>query len=103
MKIVYSTFPKKEDALKMGEELLKRKLIGCFNAFSISSGYWWQGKIERDEEWACIFKTTNEMWKEVVKVIKKLHPYTTPAIFVFNVEYVDEDYEKWLKENVGGE
>ena len=103
MRLVYSTFPSLEDARRVAEDLLERRLIGCYNAFQIKSGYWWEGKINRDEEWACIFKTTDEKVKEVMKEVKKLHPYTTPAVFSIVVEDVDEDYENWLKEETRGD
>ena len=103
MRIVYSTFPSKEEAAKVGKELLKRKLIACYNAFQISSGYWWNGEIVEDEEWGVFFKTREELVSEVFKSIKELHPYEVPAIFTLPVEKVHENYEKWLISETGGD
>ncbi len=103
MRIVYSTFPKKEEAVRVGKELLKERLIACYNAFQISSGYWWEGKIVEDEEWAVFFKTREELVEKVMEKIKELHPYSVPAIFVIPVEKIHEPYDRWLVEETGGE
>ena len=100
MRIVYSTFPSKESAVEIGKKLLGEKLIACYNTFKISSGYWWQGEITEDEEWACIFKTGEKHVEKVIETIAKLHPYEVPAIFSIPVEMVHSPYEKWLKENL---
>ena len=103
MRIVYSTFPKKEDAISVGKKLLQERLIGCYNAFQITSGYWWEGKIVEDDEWGVFFKTREELVEKVMERIKELHPYTTPAILVFPIEKVDGKYEKWLSSGTGGD
>ena len=97
MILVYSTFPDEESAVKVGNALLEERLIACFNAFEIKSGYWWEGKITHDDEWAVIFKTKESLIDEVFEKIKDLHPYTTPAIFAIPVLKVDEDYKEWLE------
>jgi len=40
-------------------------------------------------------------WEDVKKVIKELHPYSTPLIMKMDVEDVNEEYIKWLKDVVG--
>jgi periplasmic divalent cation tolerance protein len=103
VRIVYSTFPDKGSAMSVGKKLLEKRLIACFNAFQITSGYWWEGKIVEDNEWGVFFKTRNDLVEKVVDEIKKLHPYSVPAIFTFPIEFVHKDYEKWLTEETGGE
>lgn len=100
MVIVYSTFPSEEKALEIGRKLLEKKLIACFNAFEIRSGYWWKDEIVEDREWAAFFKTTEENEKKVYEELKKLHPYEVPAIFTLKVENVLPEYLKWLTESV---
>ena len=98
MFIVYSTFPSKEKAVSVGKKLLEEKLIGCFNAFPIFSGYWWEGEIIEDEEVGVIFKTSEKNVEKVIKRIKELHPYDTPVIFSIKIDRVNEEYRKWIEE-----
>ncbi|HAA82391.1 MAG TPA: divalent-cation tolerance protein CutA [Thermotoga naphthophila] len=100
MILVYSTFPNEEKALEIGRKLLEKRLIACFNAFEIRSGYWWKGEIVQDKEWAAIFKTTEEKEKELYEELRGLHPYETPAIFTLKVENVLTEYMNWLRESV---
>lgn len=96
MVLIYTTFPTKEDCLKVCKQLLEERKIACFNVFQIQSGYWWQGKIVEDQEWAAILKTDKFKEDEVFQTLKKLHPYTTPAIISIETKNVDRDYLGWL-------
>lgn len=96
MVLIYSTFPTKEDCLKVCKQLLEERKIACFNVFQVQSGYWWQGKIVEDQEWAAILKTDKFKEDEVFRTLKKLHPYTTPAIISIEAKNVDRDYLSWL-------
>jgi len=101
MFIIYSTFPSKEKAVEVGRKLLEDKLIGCFNAFPIVSGYWWKGEIVEDEEVGVIFKTSEKNVENVFKRLEDLHPYDTPAILCVRIDRVSKKYERWIEEVVG--
>jgi periplasmic divalent cation tolerance protein len=60
------------------------------------SHYWWEGKIERAEEAVMIVKTRASLAEQVRAMVKELHSYTTPAVMVLPVEYVDPDYHAWI-------
>ncbi len=96
MVLVYSTFPSEEKALEICRKLLEEKLIACYNAFPVKSGYWWNGEIVYDNETAVIFKTSKTKKEQAFRKIKELHPYTTPAIFSIEVEETDPNYLSWL-------
>ncbi|AEH51329.1 divalent-cation tolerance protein CutA [Pseudothermotoga thermarum] len=101
MILIYSTFPSEEKALEVCKKLLEEKLIACYNAFPIKSGYWWNGEITYDAETAVILKTSKVKKELVFKRLKELHPYTTPAIFSIEVEEVDQKYLSWLVQVTG--
>jgi periplasmic divalent cation tolerance protein len=96
---VYVTNPDKKTAKKVTLHLLKKRLVACANFFPIESAYWWKSKIERTKEYVLIVKTLEKNFEKVKKEIKKIHPYTVPCITKINVE-ANEDYEKWLNEEV---
>ncbi|AAL81155.1 divalent-cation tolerance protein CutA [Pyrococcus furiosus DSM 3638] len=98
MIIIYTTFPTWESAEKVTKALLEERLVACANLREHKAFYWWQGKIEEDNEIGVILKTREDLWEEVKKRIKELHPYTVPAIIKINVEDVNEEYLKWLLE-----
>ena len=95
--LIYVTHKNLEEAKKVGNELLKEKLIACANYYPIKSSYWWQGKIENSEEYVSLLKTKKENWYAVKEKIKKIHPYKVPCIMKMDVE-ANEDYDSWVKE-----
>lgn len=100
MIIIYTTFPNEEKALEVCKKLLEERLIACFNIFQINSGYWWNGKITEDNEYAAILKTSKFKEQDLFTRLKELHPYTVPAIFSIEVKNVDKDYQQWLEMNL---
>jgi periplasmic divalent cation tolerance protein len=101
MKIIMSTLRDQKEAKEIGEELVKQRLVACVNIIPhVRSIYWWQEKINIDEELMMICKTKDERVKEVMEVIKKLHSYGVPSIECINVEEVDPHYLEWLNKEV---
>ncbi len=97
---IYVTASSKEEAERIAKHLLEKKLAACVNFWKIESMYWWEGQIQRDEEYAMIVKTRAEKFSEVREEIKKIHSYTTPCICALNVEEGDRKYLDWIDETV---
>ena len=97
--LVYVTNPDKNVAKRIGNHLLKKRLIACANIFPIDSAYWWKGKIEEAGEYIIIAKTKKENWGKVKKEIKKIHPCEVPCIIKINVS-ANKEYEDWLRATV---
>ncbi|MFH7836274.1 MAG: divalent-cation tolerance protein CutA [Candidatus Aenigmatarchaeota archaeon] len=62
----------------------------------ISSIYWWKSKIETAQEWLCIIKSKKNLYEEIEKSIKEIHPYENPEIIAMPIILGSEDYLKWL-------
>lgn len=100
MILVFTTFNNKLDAVKVGKNLLKQKLIACYNLFPIESAYWWKGKIVDDKEFLMILKTNDSNFSKVEEFIKDHHPNETPEILSLQVKSVSNKYLKWLNTEV---
>ena len=96
MILILSTFSNKEEAHKIGKELLKEKLIACYNLTPVESSYLWKGKIEETNEVLMIIKTSKS-FKEVEEFITEHHTYETPEIIEIETKNVNEKYLKWIK------
>jgi len=101
---VTTTTETKEGALKIAQVILEKRLTACIQVIGpITSSYWWRGSIETAEEWLCIIKSREDLYKELVRTIRQLHPYDVPEILVTPVVAGDSDYLKWLdSELLGG-
>lgn len=94
---VFTTVEKKEDAEKIAHIAVEKRLAGCVQILGpIKSIYWWKGKIENADEYLCILKSKKNLYTELEKVIKEIHPYQTPEIIAMPIVAGYEGYLRWL-------
>ena len=60
--LIYTTHKSIEEAQKLTNYLLDKKLIACVNFFPITSQYRWKGVIETPQEVVAILKTRTANW-----------------------------------------
>ncbi|MDQ4120831.1 MAG: divalent-cation tolerance protein CutA [Acidobacteriota bacterium] len=95
--VVFMTAPKREEAERIAEILVKERLAACVQILpEITSFYHWQGKIERDREILILAKTTTDKSAELEKVVRENHSYQVPEIVAVPTETVSEPYLAWL-------
>ena len=97
MIIVYTTCADQQEADKIANHLLLKKLCACTNSFPIKAMYVWKESIMKEPEVALLIKTRKENFNKVQEEIKKVHSYETPAIFSVAVQDVDKIYKQWLE------
>jgi len=101
MVLTYITCSNEEEATKISEKLLKERIVACSNIIkNMKSMYWWENKIEKDEETILILKTTEYKVDELIKRVKKLHSYENPAIIVLPILKTTESYLKWIENEI---
>lgn len=98
MIFVYSTFPNKKEAKRIGLALVRQKLAGCVNIFPIESVYWWQNRLKKEKEYAMIIKTNIQNFRKIEKFILKHHSYDMPCIVEIPLGRVTRKYLKWFNE-----
>jgi periplasmic divalent cation tolerance protein len=96
--LVYMTAKSMEEAEKLRQMLLEKKLAACVNMAPADSKYLWKGKIEAQEEVVLFCKTRMDLVKEITESVKSVHSYDTPCIIAMPIEGGNEDYLKWLEE-----
>ena len=94
--IIVSTFPSKQSVTNIANKLVKKKLAACVNITKISSIYAWKGKIENNDEYLALFKTTKKNALMLKKQLKKLHPYDVPEIAEISIDSINQPYLNWL-------
>ncbi len=99
MTLIYITCKDKEEAKKISQALLEKRLIACSNMFPIESMYWWKGKIEEDNEIVILAKTKDKNYNKIKEEVKKLHSYEVPCILKLGSD-ANDDYDKWVDEVV---
>ena len=93
----YITTPNQKEAKKLGGLILKERLAGCVNIVpEIKSMYWWNGKIENQNEVVLIVKTRQLLAKKLIDFVKKHHEYNVPCINILPIIDGNPDYFRWL-------
>ena len=102
--LVMITTSSREEAEKIAITLLEKKLIACANIFGpVSSRFWWQGKIDKAEEYVVFMKTEEALFEEVAKHVKRLHSYEIPEIIALPITKGFKPYLEWISNNLAGE
>ena len=96
--IVIMTASKKEEAVKIVRSLLEDRLIACANIVdSVSSFFWWEGKIEEEKEVLVFMKSHESLFKKLSKRVNELHSYDIPEILALPVVEGSQSYLDWMK------
>ena len=99
---VYMTAGNREEARKIGRELVISKLVACVNILdNMNSIYMWDGKIQDDSEVVMIAKTTENRLPELVEKVNSLHSYDCPCIVAIPVSGGNQAFLDWIAQEVG--
>jgi len=94
---IYTTFPSREDAERVGGSLVRDRLAACVNIFpGMISIYEWQGETERAQEAAMLIKTRRGRLDEAMTGLRERHPYDVPAVLVIPTEGGSAEYSAWI-------
>ena len=101
-RIVLSTAGSEDEARKIAQALVERRLAACVNVVGpIQSVYRWKGAVESAAEHLLIIKTTAAAFPRVRDAIRELHAYELPECVMLSVEAGSEEYLNWIAESVG--
>lgn len=99
--VILITAENTEEAEKIGETLVKRRLAACVNIIpEIRSLFWWDDKIDSSKESLLVVKTLNSRLTDIIKAIKEIHSYTVPEIIALPIVGGNPDYLDWIKREV---
>jgi periplasmic divalent cation tolerance protein len=86
------------EAEKIVQILLKERLIACANIISsVSSFFWWEEKITKENEVFVIMKSKVTLFNKLENRINTLHSYEIPEVLALPIVSGSESYLKWMK------
>jgi periplasmic divalent cation tolerance protein len=102
-RLVLTTIGSKELAEKLAQQLVERRVAACVNIIGpIRSVYHWKGKIEHEDEYLLLIKTTAAHASRLQPAFQELHPYELPECVELAIQGGSEAYLGWLTGEVGG-
>jgi periplasmic divalent cation tolerance protein len=95
--IIISTFANEKSLRDIAHDMIMNaKLCACVNYTKVRSLYWWENKLNDEEEFIALFKTTKENARELKERIEELHPYDIPEILEISIDKASKSYLGWL-------
>jgi len=102
-RIVLTTIGSKESAGKLAEQLVERRMAACVNIVGpIRSVYRWKEKLEHEDEYLLLIKTTTGHTARLQAAFKELHSYELPECVELAIDGGSAEYLAWLSGEVGG-
>jgi|CXWK01.1.fsa_nt_gi periplasmic divalent cation tolerance protein len=98
---VVTTVATLEEARRMAQGIVERRLAACAQVSQIESCYRWDGEVRNEAECRIVFKTTGAVWDAIERAIRELHGYELPAIHALALDRVSAPYAQWIVDNVG--
>jgi len=99
--VIFVTASAEEEAHRIAELLLNRRKAACINIIpKVDSLFWWQGKLDSARESLLIIKTAASLLPEIVDLVKSGHSYEVPEIIAMPIVGGNEDYLRWIDNEV---
>jgi periplasmic divalent cation tolerance protein len=98
--LALSTFPDRETAHRISNQLVTEKLAACANILpTIESIYRWKEKIETGNEMLVFFKLSEDRQSAFQEKLRSLHPYEVPEIIFVPATSGLPEYLHWVIES----
>ncbi|MDQ0141520.1 periplasmic divalent cation tolerance protein [Cupriavidus necator] len=101
--VVVTNAPDADTAARLSQAVLQARAAACVNRLApVESEYWWQGKLERAQEWPLLIKTTRARYTALEAVIRQHHPYDVPELLALSVAAGYGPYLEWVRSETAG-
>ena len=100
--LVLSTCPGTITAKNIAQYVVEEQLAACVNIVpDVHSYFRWVNKVDTANEHLLIMKTTADVYPELEKRIKDIHPYELPEIIAVPIHTGLTGYLDWISANTG--
>ena len=95
--VVLTTVTTVEEAVRLVQTLLERRLIACGNILpGVRSLYRWEGKVADEREVIVLMKTKVARLEALELAFGELHPYKVPELLALPVSAGLHKYLEWI-------
>ncbi len=96
---VQTTTDSRAEAMELGRAAVAARLAACAQVSGpVASTYWWEGEMERAEEWLVVMKLPADRYPELAALLTRLHSYDEPEIIATPIAAGSVGYLGWITE-----
>ena len=101
---VQTTTDSRAEAVELGRAAVEARLAACAQvAGPVASTYWWEGGIERAEEWLILLKLPAGRLDELTAFLTERHSYDEPEIIALPIAAGSPGYLRWIDGETRGQ
>ena len=96
---VQTTTDTRAEAMELSRAAVEARLAACAQvAGPVASVYWWDGDLERAEEWLVLLKLPVDRYDELAAFLAERHSYDEPEIIALPIVTGSAAYLTWMRE-----
>jgi periplasmic divalent cation tolerance protein len=97
--VIFITTGTDGEARQVAEALLDQRKAACVNIVpTVRSLFWWEDRIDSDQESLLIVKSRASLLDEIVRLVKGVHSYDVPELIALPIIGGNPEYLNWIGE-----
>ncbi len=97
--VILTTAGSPEEADRLAEMLVSRRLAACVQMIPMTSCYTWKEQVTKEAETLLLIKTAAHLYHEVEAAIVENHSYEVPEVVQIPITQGLDRYLGWIEEN----
>ncbi|MDY6833685.1 MAG: divalent-cation tolerance protein CutA [Chloroflexota bacterium] len=99
--VVFITTASRDEAQSISNILIEKRQVACVNIVpQVDSVFWWEGRVESEQECLLIAKTKTSVLNSVIDIVKQVHSYDVPEVIALPIVGGNGDYLNWINEEI---
>jgi periplasmic divalent cation tolerance protein len=100
--VVQTTTDSRAEAVELARGAVEARLAACGQVSGpVASTFWWEGAVERAEEWLLTLKLPASGYQALADFLARSHSYDEPEIVATPIVAGSETYLSWIEEETG--
>ena len=96
---VQTTTDSRAEAMELSRAAVEGRLAACAQvAGPVASMYWWDGSLERAEEWLVLLKLPADRYDDLAAFLTERHSYDEPEIIALPILAGSPAYLSWMRD-----
>jgi len=97
--LVQTTTDSRGEAVELARGAVEGRLAACAQVSGpVASTFWWEGTLERAEEWLLTLKLPTSGYQALADFIARGHSYDEPEIVATPIVAGSEGFLSWIEE-----
>ena len=99
--LVITSMSDRELARRISYQAVTGGLAAAAQIYPAESLYRWKGEVHETAEYTVVFKSLEERFDALRRMIREQHSYQLPQIIALRIDLGDRDYLAWIAEQAG--